>query len=51
MEKIEGMDYEPLASFLTQNLSSQQLSLKQAITKEDLKQLFQITEWEGEGTD
>lgn len=44
LEKIEGFDYEKLANFISRNV--EQLQRKQGITKEELKQLFEITERE-----
>ena len=46
MEKIEGLDYGQLANFLSKNI--EQLSRKQGITKEELKQLLRITQSERE---
>ena len=46
MEKTEGFDYEQLANFLSKNI--EQLSRKQGITKEELKQLLKITQSERE---
>lgn len=46
MEKIEGLNYGQLASFLSEN--AQKMMKKQGITKEELKQLLTITQSERE---
>ena len=45
MEKIDGVDYKTLGCFLTQCTTK---PLKQTMTKEELKQLFKLTENERE---
>ena len=47
MERFDGLDYGQLSKFLSLN-AAQQVSNKQTITKEDLKEMFRITQSERE---
>ena len=48
MEKFDGLDYRELSKFLSLN-AAQQVSQLQTITKDDLKQMFRLTQSEREG--